>query len=52
MKTSTPMTAAQFEAHVIELVKQTFGSLESFADAYNRQLDWEDEQAAIDMEAQ
>lgn len=49
---SSMITAAQFEAHVIQLVKQNFGSLEAFAEAYNKQLDWEAEQEAIDLEGQ
>ena len=49
---SSMIPAAQFEAQVIELVKQNFGSLEAFAEAYNKQLDWEAEQEAIDLEGQ
>lgn len=51
-KTATILTADQFQKQVIDLVIETFGSLENFADAYNLQLQWEDEQAAIDMDAQ
>jgi hypothetical protein len=37
------MTAAQFTDKVVEAIVDAFGSLEAFAEAYNRQLENEED---------